>query len=83
MFSGQIFVSALLLAFPIMVGVLLVNLGFGVMTRAAPQLNIFAVGFPITMMAGFTLMLLSLPVLVPIMKDFFATSLDFMTVMFN
>jgi type III secretory pathway component EscT len=30
-----------------------VNIGLGVVSRAAPQLNIFAVGFPLTMMMGF------------------------------
>jgi flagellar biosynthetic protein FliR len=63
MFSAQMFVTGTLLALPVMIGVLLVNLGFGVMTRAAPQLNMFAMGFPITMLAGFSLILLSLPML--------------------
>jgi flagellar biosynthetic protein FliR len=40
---------------------LVVNLAFGVMTRAAPQLNVFAVGFPITLLMGFTVILLTLP----------------------
>jgi flagellar biosynthetic protein FliR len=33
----------------------------GVITRASPQLNIFAVGFPITMLLGFLLMWVTLP----------------------
>jgi flagellar biosynthetic protein FliR len=33
----------------------------GIITRAAPQLNIFAVGFPMTMMIGFILMWITLP----------------------
>ena len=40
---------------------LVCNLGLGVLTRVAPQLNIFAVGFPITLLAGFTLLALALP----------------------
>jgi flagellar biosynthetic protein FliR len=35
------------------------------MTRAAPQINIFAVGFPITIIAGFIMLMLSLPVFLP------------------
>ena len=31
---------------------LVVNIAFGVMTRAAPQLNIFAIGFPLTLVLG-------------------------------
>ncbi|MNJ81973.1 flagellar biosynthesis protein FliR [compost metagenome] len=30
----------------------MVNLAFGVMTRAAPQLNIFSIGFPLTLALG-------------------------------
>ncbi|HEB95926.1 MAG TPA: flagellar biosynthetic protein FliR [Sedimenticola thiotaurini] len=56
MFSG-----GLLMALPLMAALLLVNLGMGVITRAAPQLNIFAVGFPITMLLGFVLMWATLP----------------------
>ncbi|MDC0598942.1 flagellar biosynthetic protein FliR [Gammaproteobacteria bacterium] len=83
LFSTQMFLAAMLIALPTIVGVLLVNLGFGVMTRAAPQLNIFSMGFPITMMAGFILMLLSLPVLSPLLVNLFTNSFDFMRVIIN
>lgn len=71
LFSAQMFITGLLLALPVMVGVLLVNLAFGVMTRAAPQLNVFSIGFPMAMMAGFALMLLTLPVLMPLLNQAF------------
>lgn len=71
LYSSQLFVTGLLLALPVMIGVLLVNLAFGVMTRAAPQLNIFSIGFPMAMIAGFVLMLLSLPVLLPLLNTAF------------
>ncbi len=83
LFSSQMFVSAVLIALPVTIGVLLVNLGFGVMTRAAPQLNIFAVGFPTTMLAGFVLSLLTLPVLSPLFLDLMAKSFDFIRILFN
>lgn len=82
-FSSHMFVAALLISLPVMVGVLLVNLGFGVITRAAPQLNIFALGFPIMMTAGFLLMLLSLPVTLPLLSTLFIESFDFMTFLVN
>ncbi|HWK54483.1 MAG TPA: flagellar biosynthetic protein FliR [Hyphomicrobiales bacterium] len=71
-YSAQLFVTGLLLALPVLTGVLLVNLAFGVMTRAAPQLNIFSMGFPLTILAGFCLMLLTLPALTPVLADVFA-----------
>ena len=63
LFSAELFVAAVLISLPVIVGVLLVNLAFGVVTRAAPQLNIFAVGFPATMLAGFVLMMFSISVM--------------------
>ncbi|PWB33591.1 flagellar biosynthetic protein FliR [Pseudomonas sp. SDI] len=44
--------AALLLVLPAITALLVVNIAFGVMTRAAPQLNIFAIGFPLTLVLG-------------------------------
>jgi flagellar biosynthetic protein FliR len=52
----QLFALALLMALPTMTAVLLVYLALGVMSRAAPQLNLFSVGFPITILGGLMLM---------------------------
>ena len=62
---SEVFKGALLIALPAVISILLVNLAFGVMTRAAPQINILAVGFPITIMVGFVMIMLSLPVFLP------------------
>lgn len=69
LYSSQIFVLGTLLVLPIIVGLLLVNLGFAVMTRAAPQLNVFTLGMPLAMISGFLLMLLSLPIVAPLLDD--------------
>lgn len=42
------------------IALLLINFSFGVMTRASPQLNIFAIGFPITMVSGLIVLWLTL-----------------------
>lgn len=44
--------AALLLALPAISALLVINIAFGVMTRAAPQLNIFTIGFPMTLILG-------------------------------
>ncbi|KIU51358.1 flagellar biosynthesis protein FliR [Pseudomonas putida] len=44
--------AALLLVPPAITALLVVNIAFGVMTRAAPQLNIFSIGFPLTLVLG-------------------------------
>jgi flagellar biosynthesis protein FliR len=40
-----------------------VNIAFGVMSRAAPSLNLFAVGFPITLVFGLVIIVIGLPAL--------------------
>ncbi|MEL7024036.1 MAG: flagellar biosynthetic protein FliR [Pseudomonadota bacterium] len=52
-FSSQLFVGAMRIALPAIATLLIVNLAFGVMSRAAPSMNLFAVGFPISMLLGF------------------------------
>lgn len=59
--GSWIFAGAVLIALPAVASILVVNISFGVMTRAAPQLNIFAVGFPIMMTLGFSVVFLTLP----------------------
>ncbi|MDK2779525.1 MAG: flagellar type III secretion system protein FliR [Pseudomonadota bacterium] len=58
--SGWMFAAALVISLPAMTALLIVNLAFGVMTRAAPQLNIFALGFPVTMIVGLFILWLTL-----------------------
>ena len=60
--------AALSLALPVIAALLITNLGLGVLSRAAPQLNIFAVGFPITLMIGLVAALLSVPFFLPIFE---------------
>lgn len=63
--GSMIFSGAVGIALPAIAALLIVNMSFGVMTRAAPQLNIFAIGFPITMMLGFAIVMLTLPSVIP------------------
>ncbi|MES2607091.1 MAG: flagellar biosynthetic protein FliR [Pseudomonadota bacterium] len=78
-FSSQIFVFGTLLVLPVIVGLLLVNLAIAVMTRAAPQLNVFSLGFPLLILVGFVLMLLCVPVMLPLFANFMEATLVFMT----
>ena len=79
LWCGRMFADAVLISLPVVAGVLLVNVALGVITRAAPQLNIFAVGFPLTILSGFVLMLLAIPVLQPVFTEMFADNFRFMT----
>lgn len=53
--GSWMFAAALVFALPVMTSLLFVNIAFGIMSRAAPQLNIFAVGFPFTLVCGLAL----------------------------
>ncbi|MCG6939192.1 MAG: flagellar biosynthetic protein FliR [Gammaproteobacteria bacterium] len=57
----DMFAGGVLIALPAVAALLLVNLAFGVTSRAAPQLNIFAVGFPVMIMVGMAFLILTLP----------------------
>lgn len=63
--GSRMFAGAVLIALTAMASLLLINLAFGVMSRAAPQLNIFGVGFPVMMGTGFIVIMLSLPGITP------------------
>ncbi len=63
--GGEIFRMGLLLSLPLAAAMLTANLSLGIMTRAAPQLNIFTVGFPVTIAAGFLVLLLAMPYMAP------------------
>lgn len=59
--ASRMFAAGVLMALPVIIALLLINVGMGVVSRAAPQLNIFAIGFPITLMMGFILIWVTLP----------------------
>jgi flagellar biosynthesis protein FliR len=57
----QLFSGALSVALPGMTALIVVNLAFGTMSRAAPTLNLFAVGFPVTLIFGLVIVYAGLP----------------------
>lgn len=59
--GGFIFKGAVMVALPALITMLSLNLVMGVMTRSSPQLNIFSVGFPITLFVGFLVILVTMP----------------------
>lgn len=69
MFSSFMFKSALMIALPAIISLLLVNLSFGIMTRVAPQLNIFSIGFPITLTLGVVILFVTLYGVLPHVKS--------------
>lgn len=60
-FSSIVFTGAALLAAPLLLALLAVNVGVGALSRATPSLNVFAVGFAIALLVGFALLFVLLP----------------------
>ena len=58
--SSMMFLGALLIALPVMMTLLFINVGLGFVARAAPSLNIFTVGFPALILTGFIVMIFSM-----------------------
>lgn len=67
-FGSTIFVVGLQVALPLIAVLLMTNLALGILTRSAPQLNIFAIGFPITLGVGLIVLDFSMPYFAPQME---------------
>lgn len=61
--GAEVFALGLAIALPLLAVLLLVNLVMGVVSRVASQLNVFSVGFPITLGVGLLGLLLTMPAL--------------------
>lgn len=57
---GWVLGAGLKLVLPAITALLVINIAFGIMTRAAPQLNIFSIGFPLTLVLGMGILWLTL-----------------------
>jgi len=60
LWGARIFDAGLLIALPAVIALVIVNLALGVITRAAPQLNLFGIGFTITLLCGFFVLIAGL-----------------------
>lgn len=76
--GSNIFMWGLLLSMPVLAALMLANVALAVLTRAAPQLNIFAVGFPITLALGLIVLSLSLPYFLPLFSGILEYSIQVM-----
>jgi flagellar biosynthetic protein FliR len=76
--GAVLFAGALRVALPGVTALLVINLAFGVMSRAAPSLNLFAVGLPVTLIFGLTIVTLGLPTIGAAFTALLADSFAFM-----
>jgi flagellar biosynthetic protein FliR len=78
-FGSYIFSAGVLISLPAVTALLLINVSFGVVTRAAPALNIFAVGFPVTLLAGLVMLSLMTPLILPHLQELISRAVDLIT----
>lgn len=71
-----LFQTAMLIAFPILGTLLLVSVSMGLLAKAAPQMNLLTMGFPITITVAFIVIFLTLPFLVETMSSIVQQSYD-------
>ena len=70
-YGSVVFSVGLQLALPLIAILLMTNLALGILTRSAPQLNIFAIGFPITLGVGLIALDITLPYFTPQFEHMF------------
>ena len=75
-FGSTVFAVGLQLSLPLIAILLMTNLSLGILTRSAPQLNIFAIGFPITLGVGLLVLHATMPIFVPQLAQVIRNGLD-------
>jgi flagellar biosynthetic protein FliR len=78
-YGSEMFAGALRIALPAATALLVANIAFGVMSRAAPTLNLFAVGLPAGLLVGFLLLLLNIGHMSALLAEFLASTLTYLT----
>lgn len=76
--GGWIFEKALLMVMPLAIAVLVMNISFGVVAKASPQLNIFALGFPVIMVFSLFFFWIMLDDFLDIYRLFFKDMIDWL-----
>lgn len=76
LWGARIFSMGVQLSLPLLIALLITNLALGILTRAAPQLNLFGIGFSITMLAGFILIAISLPYMLQPLQRFLSDGIE-------
>lgn len=74
--AGAIFSVGLQLSLPIVAALLITNVALGILTRAAPQLNIFGIGFPVSLGVGLMLISQALPYMSVPLQNLFNQGLE-------
>jgi len=72
--SADVFVIALKIAAPIFVTILIIDFALGLVARLVPQMNVFIFGFPLKIMTGMIIIIISLPLFGEIFQRLYQAS---------
>ncbi len=78
LWGGTVFSAGVSLALPLIAALLTINLAMGILNRASPQLSIFSIGFPLTLIAGLVVLTFMVPSLGPVFQRMFTVGLETM-----
>ena len=78
LWGGKIFSTGVQLAMPIIAALLITNVGLAILARSAPQLNLFGIGFPITLTVGFVMLAVAVPYMAAPVTRLFQDGLEMM-----
>ncbi len=81
MWGGRIFSAGCMIALPAVAALLITNMALGILTRTAPQLNLFGIGFPVTIAVGLLVVFLSMPNMLQPIQNVINDSFKFIDVL--
>ena len=74
--AGSMFIAASLIMLPVVGIILMINVSAGVMTRSAPQLNLFSFVFPVTILGAFIILYFSTGTMALAFSDLIFSSIE-------
>jgi|TARA_Y100001935_G_scaffold200519_1_gene168854 flagellar biosynthetic protein FliR len=74
--AGSMFVAASLIMLPVVGIILMINVSAGIMTRSAPQLNLFSFVFPVTILGAFIILYFSTGTMALAFSDLIFSSIE-------
>ncbi|CAM4132669.1 flagellar biosynthetic protein FliR [Vreelandella rituensis] len=77
-YGGTIFSAGMLLALPLVASLLVINLALGILNRSAPQLTVFNIGFPMSLITGLVLLMVLMTKMGSFLQRLFSNGIDFM-----
>jgi flagellar biosynthetic protein FliR len=74
--TGALFQQALVLSMPVLGTLFIVSVAMGLLSKAAPQMNLLTEGFPVSLAVTFFIMLSSLPFMMEAFSHLVDASFD-------